>query len=151
MDCCGDPGARVEDPDAGCPDGQALHVGRNLFTAPTIGRLVNCDQLRLIPLGQGGHETRLNLEARCLNPEQVTIRARLENASTIFFNESSVRRFDPGANGYVQVRGLRFGAEGFFIEGMEAQLSVTVVDGDQVTLEKKLRVIMTRDPVPDLP
>jgi hypothetical protein len=150
-DCCGDPGARVADPEAGCPDGRVLHVGRNLAGAPTIGRLVNCDRLRLIPLGQGGHETRLNLEARCLNPEQVTIRARLLNAATTFFDETAVRRFEQAANGYVQVRGLRFGAEGFFAEGQEAQLSVTVIDSDLVVLEKHLRVIMTRDPVPDLP
>ncbi len=150
-ECCGGPGPRVSDPQVGCPEGRVLHVGRNPAGSATIGILENCDQLRLVPLGQGGHVARLNLEARCLVPQQVLVEARLETARGVMFNESVRLDFQALADGFIQDLGLRFIAEGPFDEGTEAQLSVALTDTDGVRLERKVRLALTRNPVADLP
>jgi len=150
-ECCGGPGARVSDPELGCPDGRALHVGRNPLGSQAIGRLVNCDLLQLVPLGQGGHVARLNLEARCIAPKQVLLEARLETARVVLFDESLRRDLEARADGVFQLWNLRFVAEGFFTNDTEAQLTVVATDTDGVRIEKKLRVALSRDAVPDLP
>jgi hypothetical protein len=150
-ECCGSPGARVPDPDVGCPDGGGLEVGRNSREAPTIGRLVHCDLLPLIPLGQGGHVASLSLEARCLAPSQVFLEARLETAAAVLFEEAVRRDFVQEDDGYSRLRALRFIAEGPFANDMEAQLSVAVTDIDGARFERQLRVVLTRDSAPDLP
>ncbi|MBI4584510.1 MAG: hypothetical protein HY717_10880 [Planctomycetes bacterium] len=149
--CCGGPGTRVPEPEVGCPEGRVLHAGRNPAGSPSIRRLQNCDLLRLIPLGQGGYGARLNLEARCLAPEQILVKARLETAGSILFDESARLNFETRADGFIQVLGLRFIAEGTFSDGMEAQLTIAVTDADGERIERKLRLILTRGAVPDLP
>jgi hypothetical protein len=141
----------VPEPDIGCPEGRALHAGRNPASAPSIGRLQNCDLFRLTPLGQGGHVARINLEARCLVPDQVLVEMRLETAATVLFDESVRLDFDPRADGFSQFLGLRPVAEGPFSNGMEAQLTIAATDTAGIRIEKKLRLILTRDVLPELP
>ncbi len=149
--CCGTPAARVSDPEVGCPAGGVLHVGRNPLGSATIGRVENCDLLQLLSLGQGGHTLRLNFEVRCLVPNQILVEARLETAEEIFFDESARRDFVLRADGYSQLLRFSFAVEGFSGGNTEAQLTVAATDSDGVRLERKLRLILTDDPVPELP
>jgi len=150
-ECCGGPGPRVSEPEVGCPEGRVLHVGRNSPGSPTTGRLQNCDLLQLVPLGQGGHVARLNLEARCLVPQQILLEIRLETAGTVLFEEFFRRDFESRADGFIQLLNLRFVAEGFFLNDMEAQLRVAATDSDGARVERKLRLVLTREAVPNLP
>jgi len=149
--CCGAPAARVSDPEVGCPAGGVLHVGRNPLGSATIGRVGNCDALQLVALGQGGYTMRLNFEARCLVPSQVLVDVRLEIAEGILFDESIRLDFVPRADGYVVLRNLRLTAEGFTGNNRDGLLTVAATDTAGVRLERKLRLILTRDPVPELP
>jgi hypothetical protein len=150
-DCCGEPGARVAEPEAGCPEGRVLHVGRNQSFFGPIGRLQSCDLLRLVELGQGGHVARLHLEARCIDPERVFIQARLATSTTVLFDQHAERDFETRADGYHQALSLGFVAEGFFSEGQEAHLTVKTTDRKGVILERRVRVVLTRNSVPELP
>jgi lamin tail-like protein/dockerin type I repeat protein/putative Ig domain-containing protein len=149
--CCGDPGPREADPVFGCPDGRVLQVGRNPTTSATIGRMEDCDLLRLVPLGQGGHTLRLNFEARCLVAKQVLLEARLETPAAVMFNVSARLDFQEFDNGYIQLRNLRFIAEGAFDEGTNLQLTVALTDSTGVKVERKLRLLATRNAIADLP
>lgn len=150
-DCCGDPAARVPEPEVACPEGAELHAGRNAQNSPTIGRLQNCDGLRLAVLDQEGFETRLNVEARCLGTRQVAIQARLETAAAVLFDYPLERTLEPRADGFYEARGLRYLAENSFSEGMEALLTVSVRGGDGIELLRKVRVVLTRQRLDDLP
>jgi hypothetical protein len=151
-DCCGDPAAtRVDEPDVDCPAGRVLHVGRNSFAAPTIGRLQSCDQLRLVALGQGGHVATLHFEMRCLLPEHVLIEARLQTAGTVLFDVAASRSFTTRADGFIELRNISIVAEGLFSDGMEANLTVAATDLANVRVERQVRVVLTRNLVSDLP
>lgn len=150
-DCCGSPAARVPEPLVPCPAGRVLDVGRNGLGSPTIGRMQNCDALRLVPLGQGGHEARLNLEARCLDPLEATVTARLETSAVVLFDEAARRTLERQRDGSLQLLGQSFIAEGLFFDGMEAQLTVTLTDRAGAQARRTLRLVLTREPVSDLP
>jgi hypothetical protein len=150
--CCGDPGARVPDPDVPCPEGAVLHVGRNSATSTTIGRLVNCDGLRVGPLAQGGEGLHLNLEARCVDASfLVTIRVRLETATAVLVNESTERFLTQRPDGYYQARSMGLFVESEFAEGTEAHLTLTLKDTSGKELTRRVRVVLTREPLENLP
>jgi hypothetical protein len=150
-ECCGDPVPIVPDLDMGCPESRVLHIGRNPKAAATIGRVQNCDRVRFEPVGQGGHWLTFNLQTRCLEPELISVRARLETATTVYFDERFQRTFEVKPDGVLELRGIRLIAEGRLTEGEEIQLWVTLTDaaGDQV--ERKLRVVMTFGRLDELP
>jgi hypothetical protein len=141
----------VPEPDVGCPEAAVLYVGRNPPGSATIGRLENCDFLRLVPLGQGGYTTRLNLEALCLVPAGVQIHVRLESADFGLLDESAPLDFAARSDGFVQRLDLRFVVEVPSPEGKPALLTVTVSDQGGLTLERWVRVTLTTGAVPDLP
>jgi hypothetical protein len=149
--CCSEPGPRVDEPDAGCPAGQVLHIGRNGAGAATIGRLQNCDKVRLTPLGQGGHVLTIFFEAHCFPADRITVWARLETATSLLFEASAPRNFLPNEDGTIVTQRLAFVVEGLFYENQEAQLTASVSTADGLKLERKLRVVLTRDKLPDLP
>ncbi len=143
-ECCGSPGALVPDPEVDCPDGGGLYLGRSAGGAVSIDRLVNCDPVSLVPLGQGGHVLALNLEARCLAPSRVLLEVRLETRRTILVDEFVERDFASEPDGFSRLRNLRFIAEGSFEEGAEARLTVAATGEDGARLERTLRVVLTR-------
>jgi hypothetical protein len=149
--CCGDPMARIPDPDVDCPDGAVLHVGRNAQNAATIGRLQNCDRLRLIPIEQDaeGYTLRLNVEARCVDPK-VLLRVRIETAGATFLDFEKERDLTARPDGFLEIKGMSFLIESHLIEGMEADLTVNLDDG-VVRLERKIRVVLTTLRIADLP
>jgi hypothetical protein len=151
-ECCGDPGTRLPDPDVPCPDGALFHVGRNPSTATTIGRLQNCDLLRVAALAQGGYGVHTNIEARCIDASfLVEVRARLETAEGVLVSGSMDRFFNRRADGYYEARSLGFLAEGQFSEGAEAYLTVSLKDTSGKRLERRLRVVLTTSRLEDLP
>jgi hypothetical protein len=144
-ECCGSPGARVPEAEVGCPDGGSLHVVRAATGLGTVDRLVSCDPVSLVPLGQGGHVLTLNLEARCLAPSRVLLEVRLETRRTVLVDELVERDFAPEPDGFSRLRNLRFIAEGPFDDGMEARLTVAATGEDGARLERTLRVALTRE------
>jgi putative Ig domain-containing protein len=151
-ECCGVPGPDVPDSDAACPEGAVLHVGRNSAQAPTIGRLQNCDGLRVAPLAQGGSGIHMNFEMRCLDPQQITIGVKLETADLLLVNSQRQTFLQEGTNGYWVKRSMGFNAsDERFPEGTEGYLTVTVKDRNGVELTRRVRVVLTTLLLPDLP
>jgi hypothetical protein len=150
--CCGDPGARVPDPELPCPEGVVLHVGRNLARSGSIGRLQNCDGLQVRFLAQGGSGVHLNLEARCVDASSfVDIRVRLETATTVLADLPARRPINPRPDGYYEARGMGLFVEGEIAEGAEAYLTVTLVDASGKELMRRVRVVLTLEELEDLP
>ena len=155
--CTGDnePTVRVAEPVAGCPEGRVLHVGRN---KRGFGRLQNCDRLQVEAFGQGGFSVRLNLEARCINEEQlVSLRVRLETADQVIFDIEGGRfnrAFQLREDGYSQAFALFFTWRDIptaAFDDKEALLSVTLSDFGGEVLERTLRLFLTLSFLDDLP
>ncbi|KAB2860080.1 MAG: hypothetical protein F9K43_23450 [Bauldia sp.] len=91
------------------------------------------------------------METRCLAPEGVFLEARLETSGVVLFEESAVRDLEAVGDGLSRLRNLRFVAEGPFANGDEAQLTVSATDTTGVTVSRTLRLVITRETVPDLP
>jgi hypothetical protein len=72
--CCAQPPPeRAAYVEAACPDGAVLFAGGN--SRYGIGRLQDCDFLRVVNYLQSGATVRLNVEARCLRTDR-TVRVR---------------------------------------------------------------------------
>jgi len=153
-DCCGaEPTERVGEIIAGCPDGLITFAGRNTIS---FGRIQNCDRLRVVAFGQGGFNLSLNVEARCLNlDEPVDIRVRVENAQRLLVDRNISIALQPRSDGFAQRLSLFYGLPNSTdvedIEGVEADLLVTVTDADNVEISEHLRVVLTLDELDDLP
>jgi hypothetical protein len=153
------PAARVAEPDAGCPAGRVLFIGQNAADG-TFGRLQNCDVMRVKNFQQSGAEVQLHVEARCMNTRlPVRLRARMESNAEfhpVLFDVVT-RKFviAEDADGFVRRRGLRFpiggGGPFFDLQGAEANLTVTLVDADEVEVTDQLRVRLSFTPQPDRP
>jgi hypothetical protein len=75
---------RVAEPEAPCPDGLVLHVGRN---SRGFGRMQHCDVLQVEAFPQGGANVTLHMESRCANNAAlVSVSARLETANSVIFD-----------------------------------------------------------------
>jgi hypothetical protein len=152
QDCCdGKSTERVVEPEVGCPEGRVLHVGRN---ALGFGRLQNCDRVRAVFLGQGGVGVTLNFAARCVNgAAPVTLAVSLTTRQVVLFN--FVRAIQPRPDGIAEFRRLTFPIEpaesAFATEGAEAELRARLTDVNGVTVERNLRVVITRGSLGDLP
>lgn len=152
--CCTDLPPRVPEPAAACPDGRVLFVGGNISSG--IGRLQDCDRLRVINAAQTSATVRLNIEALCVNAtDAVTVHARLVAKTRGLVFDSALRVFlDPGADGYLQRTALGFPVQTpgpfFDLEGDDADLNVTLTDGDGVTVSTHVRVTLTFIPLDDL-
>ncbi len=152
--CCTDLPPRVPEPMAACPKGRVLFVGGN--TSSGIGRLQDCDRLRVINSAQTSAAVRLNIEALCVNAnDAATVHARLVAKKRGLVFDSGLRVFlDPGDDGYLQRTALAFPVQSpgpfFDLEGDDADLSVTLTDGDGVTVSTQVRVTLTFAPLQDL-
>jgi hypothetical protein len=152
VECCGVAGTRLPDPDLPCPEGAVLHVGRNSVLAPTIGRLQNCDPIRIAPLAQGGFGVHTNIEARCIDASfLVEAHARLETVNAVLVNDTVERFMNLRPSGYYEARSLGFSASGSFSEGEEAYLTITLTDTGGQVLERRVRVTLTLNRLDDLP
>jgi Putative Ig domain len=150
--CSGVTPTHVAEPDADCPGGRVVLVGRNILSG--FGALANCDELRAAGATQGSGSVRINVKTRCLNwGPQVTISAHLETQSQLIIDQSqgAYLYLDPTGQ-YPEKLGVTFpiGAIGA-PPGTEANLTVTVTDYDGVSATQQLRVILTPDPLNDLP
>ncbi|MEM7263677.1 MAG: putative Ig domain-containing protein, partial [Planctomycetota bacterium] len=152
-DCClEDPYARVAEPVVDCPEGRVLFVGRN---RRGFGRLQNCDEIEVIPLGQGGTNVQFHLEARCVDTENLLrVRATLNTRDYEVFDAETSARFTMRNDGYAQRLSLSFssapGVSPVFLHEQEGLLTVSVED-DQGTIETSLRIRLTLNELPDLP
>lgn len=155
--CCSpDTAVRIPEPDADCPGGRTVIVGRN--TSSGFGRLQNCDYLRVVNFAQTGAEVRLNVATRCLNPNgriQVHVRMETQYRLAVDADLSRGAFFSPRDDGFLEVLTLRFPVNPptpfFDLDNAEANLTVTLTDIDGVTASSSVRVVTTFDPVPELP
>lgn len=155
--CCTEiPTISVPEPDADCPEGRIMAVGRN--TDGTFGRVRNCDYLRMFVQSQsGGGTLRFNVEMRCLRTSTpLIIHTRLETASRGVFLEDSRSGvfFRRRADGYYERLAHQVeipDAPYFDLEDGEANLHVTIEDADRETVTQSLRVRLTSTPLPELP
>jgi len=162
--CAAGPVARVAEPFAGCPEGRVLHIGQN--TNPnTFGRLQNCDVLHMRNFAQSSAEVDFNVETRCVNTlNRVTVYTHLEGVTANHPTGVLLDAFSPqfflaeDPDGFDRQVGRRFslmrGTDGTFrdLEGIEANLTVTLSDSDNVSVTETLRVRLSFTPVAtDLP
>jgi len=153
--CSGEPQTRVTEPDATCPGGLVLQVGRNRSSG--FGELHNCDRLRAAGGAQGGGTLRLNIRARCVNAAQLlTVDVLLLTADPLLpllINHQHQTIFvDVLPDGWVQRLGLSFQLPRTAApDGTEANLTVTLTDADGVVVQDAVRVTLTPDTLPDLP
>jgi len=160
LSCCnGVALTRVAEPVSDCPGARVVFAGRN---SSGFGKLQDCDQLPLVNFAQMGANLRINVETRCLRTDDapVTVHARLESASllhSLVTDDDATVNMVPGPAGYaqrlqqgVQVK-VRGGGPYFDLEGVEANLTVTVTDFDGVSATQSVRVLLTFVPQADLP
>ncbi len=137
--CCAQPPPeRAAYVEAACPDGAVLFAGGN--SRYGIGRLQDCDFLRMVNYLQIGATVRLNIEARCLRTERaVRVRARLETPSRVLFDSDQPVFLQRRDDGYADRYGLVLnvlGAGPFFdLDGAEAKLTVTATDVDGTSVQ----------------
>jgi hypothetical protein len=145
---------RVAEAVAPCPEGRVLFIGRNTQSG-TFGRMRNCDCQRAVLGLQLGPEVRFNVETRCLGPGGVPVRARLETKDHLLFDEIETFDLAPRDDGYAEVFGARFPVDFSLppsaIDGVEANLTVTVTDQQGVEASNTLRVVLTFERLPELP
>ncbi len=169
--CCGDfggqdPELRVAEPlFTECPQGRVLFVGRNR-NGTGFGRMRNCDRIQILGGGQTQKLIQFNIEARCMPilpmPLILTVKmtAQLTETSTLDFPTYSAY-FSPqlcprdDGTGFGYKKGLAYPLPGAVpeLEGKEAELTVTLQDRTNldVSVTRKLRVILTHQDIPSLP
>jgi hypothetical protein len=158
--CAAGPAARVAEPISSCPEGRVLFVGQN-ENRDSFGRMQNCDRLRMLAFQQADAEVYFNIQTRCMNSsDPVRLRVRLETTSLDHplpvSEEDEPFRLQPGDGGFARnIRTRRFGVSGrgpfFDLEGAEANLSVTLIDGDGASVTERIRVRLSFAPHADLP
>jgi len=153
QNCCAEgPVERVAEPAADCPGGLVLYAGRN---DAGFGRMQNCDTLQMEPGGQGGAHVRFHVEARCVNPDRLArISARMETAEVVLFDRNSFFNLHQRADGYAEETGLLYQLEvpaPAALVGEEAQLSLVLIDSDELRVETSLRVVLATGVQEDLP
>ena len=153
VDCCGPERPRVGEPLVECPEGRVLYVGRNIRG---FGRMQNCDFLPIVPFPQGGASVRFHVEARCVSiAGDAVVRVVLEWAEGTIIDRTRLVPLQLRADGFAQRLGLIFsldpGLDYGAIEGESAMLSVTMTDASNVTVSRRLRVVLTTRAVAELP
>lgn len=151
--CAAGPASRVAEPVAGCPEGRVMFVGQNSIG---FGRMQNCDVLYVRNFAQTGAEVRFHVEARCLDTlNRVTLRARMETAERLVFDEAQRVFLDPRPDGFAVRTFLRFSVNGpgpfFDMQDAEANFTLSLTDGNGDSASESLRVKLTFTPVPDRP
>jgi len=156
--CCADgPAVHVPQAKADCPGGRVVFAGRNDDVDTNgIGRLQNCDRLRVFNSGQSSATVRFHIEARCLDTSgTVTLRARLETSSRLLFNRDRVVTLRPEADGYLRAYSLSYSVGGsrpyFDLTNAEANLTLTLFDSTGAQVSTAVRLILGFDPLPDIP
>lgn len=152
--CCDvAPPPRVAWVDAPCPASGVVFAGRNVNSG--IGRLQQCDWLRVMNFAQTGAAVRLNFEARCLSRQAgVRLRVRLQAPSRVVVDDDIDVTFFQGDNGFIERVTVPFNVRGggpfFDLEDAEALLSVIATDGFGNTQRSETRVRLNFDPHPEL-
>ncbi len=151
--CAGEPAERIAEPEAGCPEGLVLHVGRN---TRSFGRLQNCDLFEVTAFPQGGANLTLHVEARCVNAQlPATIRIRLEVESGLILDAEQTADLLLRSDGYAQALGLIFAIPRNInvldLENQEVLLTASLTDGDGLMVREKLRLTLRRDELEELP
>jgi len=152
--CTGEPGVRVPEPPADCPDGLVLHAGRN---ERGFGRLYDCDYLRVISFAQGRASFAFNVEARCLDfSRPMTLHTRLQVRSETFnpvIDQVSQVQLEPRGDGFGQALDIFYGTEqnAPFFDGREGRLSLTLTDANGVEVGENLRLMLFVGELADLP
>jgi hypothetical protein len=151
--CCRRPAPRLGEPVVSCPGSRAVHVGGNRSTG--FGRLHNCESLRFQQRQQTGASIQLNIEVSCIDSDNlVDIHTRIETATRLVLDDTSILRMRVEDDGYARVYDLFLPVEGsgpfFDMEGAEAFVTVTVTDNAGVTVRQQVRPILTSDVLPNL-
>lgn len=151
--CCGEPAARVGEPEGPCPGSRVLMIGRN--TDGGFGRLQNCDRLRLLAQSQLGVTVRIHLAARCVTTGVLlNVRSRLETDGIIHTDREDAVVMQPSVAGFAQRVNLSLAVRNASMElnDKEANLTVEVTDPfTDVVVTESLRLILTHDRLTDLP
>lgn len=153
-DCCTtEPTVRPAEPEAYCDGGRIAFLGRN---EQGFGRMLNCDRLRIRSFAQGGLVVRFHIEARCVAIDRpATLHTTLRTASGTLVERSETVELDPRDDGFAQelaiVHVISNEVEPEELEDAEAELSVRLVDANGVGVDSAVRVVLTFEPVADLP
>lgn len=151
--CChGARQLRLPEPEAGCPFGRVLFVGRN---SNGIGRLESCDDLPYYNVQQLGAFIVAHVEARCVDSSRaVALHVRLETAERIAVDSTQSVRLQARPDGFAQARSVPFDIQGpspfFDLDDAEANFEVTLDDGEHPPLRWARRVVLRRGERPDL-
>lgn len=154
QDCCAAGSLpRISYAEVPCPEGAMLFVGRN---RTGIGRIQNCDRLRVINFLQAGAAVRIHIETRCLRVDrEVSVQAHLATKNRLVVSDGQEAVLTPRDDGYAERLSLTFPVLGpgpfFELEGAEAILRVTVRDVEGLMLSTERRVVLTFDLPIDLP
>lgn len=138
-----------------CPQGRGLWIGRNLNEG--FGTVDQCDRFRVINFGQIGATVRLNVAVRCLDAsEPIVISARMRTVERELFNAPRViTRMHEDEDGFARRFGIAFPVRGpgpfFEFEDAEAELYVAAQDVAGQKLERRIRLRLTFEEIPDLP
>lgn len=155
--CVSEPEERLASPEALCPYGIELEVGRN---EQGFGALANCDRLPVYIQSQIGGFVVFHVRARCVQPNQsFTLLMRLETDQRLVFDATASAFSDEHGN--VDARSLAQIIEGpfpfFDLDMAEANFNIRLLDGrDRLVASVKRRVVTamftssTQEPLPDL-
>lgn len=151
---------RVWPPEAGCPEGRTMLIGRNSATG--FGLLQDCDQLRVFNMAQTGAKISLNVAARCINTaNQVKLRVRLEmdrpvGGPTVLIDNEARFPMTVEPDGYAMRRSVQYAVgDGvtppfYDFEDAEANFYFELRDAEAHLLTQSVRVRLTFTPIPDL-
>lgn len=150
--CAAEPEVRVPEAVADCPLGRVVFLGRNQVG---FGRMQNCDRLRVLTSFQVGLTIRFHVRTRCMVPAQMGVRARLVVGDRLLVDEFQIANLRVGENGYAEKRFLAFlidrSVEPESLEGVPADLTMTLTDFEGTVASTTVRVVLTLDVLPDIP
>ncbi len=153
--CCGaEHVATPSLPDVPCPDGLALWISEDIDGG--FRPLNDCDLKYVRNNAQASAEVRFKFRARCLSlDDRILLEARMDTKDRQPVIEEQYRvRFYPaeGDGDIVESRSVQFEVKGpspfFDMEGAEANLEVSVTDGQLHHHTERLRLRLTFTPVP---
>ncbi|GIW45916.1 MAG: hypothetical protein KatS3mg077_3198 [Candidatus Binatia bacterium] len=153
--CCAGPAPTpLPAPDLPCPAGRAVWISEDIDGG--FRALHDCDLKYVRNNAQAAAEVRFKFRARCLSlDDRIEVRARMDTATRQPMVEDRYRvRFRPVGPDLVESGPVPFEirppAPFFDMQDAEANLSVTLKDGQLQTATESLRLRLTFTPVPEL-
>lgn len=156
--CTADEPTRAAEPEADCPEGRLVVLGRNHEGG--FGRLRNCDQFRVINRLQEDANMEFHIAARCINTDAlVNVRVRVDmnrpgQGVTALLDQVSRVPVTPQPDGFAVRKGIRaqVSASAPFndFQDAEANFFLEVRDAEGHVLDQSVRLRLTFTPIPDI-